>query len=99
MRPVDCLGESRVTENVTHGSGGGSWRRRSAMVTGDGRPRETAGLSAGPTAANRASPLPHHATRTAPLQPLLDREVARLLAHPDAIRVSGHARQQDPPRP
>lgn len=28
MRPVDCLGESRVTENVTHGSGGGSWRRR-----------------------------------------------------------------------
>jgi hypothetical protein len=47
MRPVDCLGESRVTENVTHGSGGGSWRRRRATVTGDGRPRETAGLSVG----------------------------------------------------
>ena len=64
MRPIDCLGESRVTENVTHGSGGGSWRRRWAMVTGDGRPRETAGLSAGPKAANRASPLPHRGSRT-----------------------------------
>jgi hypothetical protein len=31
------------------------------------------------------------------LQPFLDREVARLLAHPDAIRVRGHARQPNPP--
>ncbi len=33
------------------------------------------------------------------MQPLLDREVPRLLAHPDAIRVSGHTRQPNPPRP
>jgi hypothetical protein len=33
------------------------------------------------------------------VQPLLDREVARLLTHPDAVRVSGHARQPNAPRP
>jgi hypothetical protein len=27
MRLVDCLGASRVTENVTHGSGRGCWKR------------------------------------------------------------------------
>ena len=27
MRPVDCLGESRVRENLTHGSGRGCWKR------------------------------------------------------------------------
>ena len=27
MRPADCLGESRVRENLTHGSGRGCWKR------------------------------------------------------------------------
>src|SRR6266508_4023637 len=43
VRPVDCLGESRVTENVTHGSGGGSWRRRwpwSPEMGAHGKPRD-----------------------------------------------------------
>ena len=51
---------SRVRENRMHGSMGGGWNRSVATVTGSGRPAETPGLCAGPTAVqrHRASSLP-----------------------------------------
>lgn len=54
---------SRVRENRTHGSKGGSWKRGgAAKARGDGRPWETAGMCATPTACTsyRASSLPDH---------------------------------------
>ena len=44
MLAIDCLGESRVRENLTHGLGRGRWRR-SSQTHGDGlSPRwETSG--------------------------------------------------------
>ena len=79
---------SRVRENRMHGSMGGGWNRSVATVTGSGRPAETPGLCAGPTAVqrHRASSLPdrHHRYQSGSAVPYDDVVIATTDTRPPA---------------
>ena len=66
------------------------------MVTGDGRPRETAGLSAGTLQPQpRQPPTSPWIRKRVRLENGGEAEVARLLLDPGAVWVGGAAREMD----
>ena len=56
-----------MRENLMSGSTGGSWRRSSAMVCGNGRPLETTGMRAAAYSLPATAPAPYPTVDTSAL--------------------------------